>query len=207
MADDEHTTIITPRLRIVPFGEEHCGEHYLAWLNDPDLMAFSEQRHRRHTLESCRAYRMSFKGNQDSFWAIVARKDGAHIGNISVALDTHNSLANISILVGNATARGKGFGKEAWEGVCDHLFRSRGVRKIQAGTMAVNAPMVALARSVGMVEDGRRIRHYVWRGREVDLVFFALYRDDWLAGHAAPTLSGGEERGRGEPEQLSENRG
>jgi hypothetical protein len=30
-------------------------------------------------------------------------------------------------------------------------------------------------RGCGMDEDGRRVRHYVYDGREVDLVYYAMF--------------------------------
>jgi RimJ/RimL family protein N-acetyltransferase len=75
---------------------------------------------------------------------------------------------------------GRGYGAEAWRALCDHLFRARGIRKITAGTIEPNAGMIGIMKNVGMVDDGRRIRHHLWNGREVDVVYAALFRDDWL---------------------------
>ncbi|WP_461209853.1 GNAT family N-acetyltransferase [Desulfocurvus sp. DL9XJH121] len=170
--------IDAPDLFLVPFTEEHLTPEYVSWLNDPQTTAYSEQRHRRHTLESCRAY---LHGVQppDLFLAVCAKPDGVHIGNVGVAVDPANGLANVSIVLG--VSRGRGLGRVAWTAVCDHLFRALGMRKVQAGTMRCNWAMAALARGVGMREDGVRRRHYLLDGQEVDIVHFALFREDWLA--------------------------
>jgi RimJ/RimL family protein N-acetyltransferase len=62
----------------------------------------------------------------------------------------------------------------------DFLLRTAGLRKITAGTLSVNAPMLRLMDRVGMVPDGRRARHQLWEGQEVDIVHAALFRDGWL---------------------------
>ncbi|MBN2397764.1 MAG: N-acetyltransferase, partial [Deltaproteobacteria bacterium] len=64
--------IRTERLLITPFGKRHLTRCYVDWLNDPLLMRFSRQRHKRHTIASCRDYWQSFEGTPNYFWAIVA---------------------------------------------------------------------------------------------------------------------------------------
>lgn len=77
----------TSRLRLEPFAEPHLTERYVGWLNDPDVVRFSEQRHRRHTLASCEAYWRSFEGTPNHFWAIVADDASlGHIGNINTGM-------------------------------------------------------------------------------------------------------------------------
>lgn len=169
----------TGRLVAVPFSEEHLTARYVGWLSDPETTAYSEQRHRAHDLASCRAYFESFAGRRGDFLALMRREDGAHVGNISLAVDGPNAVANVSIMIGEPGARGTGLGREALAGVVAHLFEDRGLRKVQVGTMDANEAMKATALSVGMVPDGRRARHFVYEGREVDLVHFAAFADSW----------------------------
>ncbi len=176
--------IETPRLRIVRFGAAHLTPRYVAWLNDPVVVQYSEQRHRRHTMESCRQYMESFEGTPHFFWAILLKEpQGEHIGNINAYVDTANSVADVGILIGEQARWGKGYGLEAWLGVCDFLLRERGLRKVTAGTVAVNGAMRTIMKKAGMVEDGGRARQYLWNGKEVDAVYGALFRETWIAKH------------------------
>jgi RimJ/RimL family protein N-acetyltransferase len=173
-------TIRTKRLLITTFNERHLTERYVAWMNDRELMRYSEQRHTKHTLESCHNYWQSFQGTPNYFWAIEETKtDMAHIGNASVYVDTNNSLADLSILIGEKALQNKRYGFEAWLGLCDFLLKEVSLRKLVAGTMAVNLPMVKLMHRVGMIEDGVRRRHYICEGQEVDIIYMALFRDQW----------------------------
>lgn len=182
--------IYTARLRIVPFGERHITERYVGWLNDRALVRFSEQRHKHHTLESVRRYWQSFEGTPHYFWAIEEVKRGfGHIGNINAYVDRPNLIADIGILVGAREATNQHLGFEAWVGVIKWLFEREGLRKITAGTLSLNAPMLRLARRAGMIEDGMRKRHYLCEGQEVDLIQFALFREQWSL-LAASTVSG-----------------
>jgi RimJ/RimL family protein N-acetyltransferase len=91
-------------------------------------------------------------------------------------VDIHNLVADIGILIGERRVWNQGFGLEAWTAVCDYLFRIGGMRKITAGTLEANAGMLSIMRRAGMVEDGVRVRQYLFEGREVDLIYGALFK-------------------------------
>lgn len=167
----------TERLRIVPFGEEHLTERYVGWLADPDVVRWSENRFRQHTLASCRDYVASFRGTSNMMFALVA-KDGAigHFGNLNVYVDTRHGVADIGILIGERSVWGKGYGREAWQAVLERLLGQSGIRKATGGCVADNVAMVRIMKGCGMQEDGRRVRHYVYDGREVDLVYYASFK-------------------------------
>jgi len=170
--------IRTKRLRIVPFSEKHLHQKYVAWLNDPELMRYSEQRHKKHNLETCRIYWKSFEGTSNYFWAIEEIDVGlGHIGNTTAYLDEKNLLADIGILIGVREAQNKYYGTEAWIGVCNFLFNNVHIRKLTAGTLAVNTPMLKIMDRAGMIEDGIRKRHFLFEGQEVDVIHRALFRE------------------------------
>ena len=165
------------RLKIVPFTESYLTDSYVGWLNDPETMRYSDQRHRRHTLESCSNYFHSFAGTTNDFWAILLLgEECKHIGNITTYVDPAHSVADISILIGDKLAKGRGYGSEAFQVMCDYLFEDRNIRKITVGTLSTNMPMLSVARKAKMIEDGRRIEHCLFEGKEVDVVHFALFR-------------------------------
>ncbi len=176
--------IETPRLRIESFPDAFLTERYVGWLNDPQVTRYSEQRHRRHTLESCRDYLHSFDGTPNHFWAIVSRDHAlGHIGNINAYVDEHHSVADVGIMIGEHRAQGQGLATEAWLGVCDFLLRVSNIRKVTAGTSTLNEPMVRLMKKTGMTDDGRRIRQQLFEDQEADVVHSAFFRDAWLQKH------------------------
>ena len=170
--------IETLRLRILPFAQEHLTARYVGWLNDPVVVQFSEQRHRRHTLESCRSYWQSYTGTPHFFWAIIARDPAlGHIGNINAYVSPENRMADVGILIGERAVWGQGYGLETWKAVCAYLLGEARLRKICAGTLASNSAMLAIMRRSGMIDDGRRARHYLVDSLEVDICHAAQFRD------------------------------
>jgi RimJ/RimL family protein N-acetyltransferase len=171
-------TLTTERCIIEAFAERHLTERYVGWLNDAETMRFSEQRHRHHDLESCRRYASSFTETPHYFAAIVAKdRTLGHIGNINAYVDVRNQVADLGILIGERSVWGLGYGTEAWRALSRFLLSDRGLRKITAGTLAINAGMLGIMRRCGMQEDGRRRRQYLCEGQEVDMVYGALFRE------------------------------
>jgi len=172
----ESLLIETPRLRIVPFSEEFLTPRYVGWLNDPMVVRYSEQRHKKHTLESCRQYWQSFVDSPHFFWAMTAIEPPlGHIGNITAHIDTANSVADMGMLIGERTVWGKSYGSEAWVAVCNYLLRDAGIRKVTSGTIAANKSVLRMWEKAGMVADGRRIRQCMVDGLEVDVIHAALF--------------------------------
>ena len=59
------------RLILTPFAERHLEAGIVDWLNDPQVVRYSENRHRKHTLETSRAYRASFVDSPNFYWALL----------------------------------------------------------------------------------------------------------------------------------------
>jgi len=183
--------IETARLKIVLFEERHLTERYVSWLNDSETMRFSEQRHVKHTLASCREYWQSFKGTKNYFWAIEKLDlQHTHIGNMNAYLDERHNIADVGLLIGERSSWGKGLGTEAFGAACTFLFSAHSLRKITAGTVSANKGMLNIMWRSGMVEDGRRVRHFVYDNVETDLVFGALFRESWAAMKTAVQITG-----------------
>ena len=44
------------KIKLVKFNKKFLTKRYISWLNDKKLMRFSEQRLKKHTLNSCKKY-------------------------------------------------------------------------------------------------------------------------------------------------------
>jgi RimJ/RimL family protein N-acetyltransferase len=164
------------RIELRPFSDHFLTDRYIGWLNDKETVRYSEQRHRVHSRETCRAYAESFAGSPHYFWAIVASDPSlGHIGNVTATVDAPNRTADLAILIGESNSRGHGYGREAWQRACRFLLEAGGLRKVTAGTMEINQPMLAIMRASGMVEEGRRRGQFLVDGKPIDAVLMALF--------------------------------
>ena len=174
--------IRTKRLSITPFSKRHLTERYVGWLNDSELMRFSEQRYKMHTLESCNAYWQSFEESPNYFWAILTNDEPlSHIGSATAYVDKINKIADVGILIGESEANGKGYASEAFKVICDFLLSNTKLRKVTAGTISLNEAMLKVMKKAGMVQDGVRVRHFLCENKEVDIIHMALFRKECMS--------------------------
>lgn len=172
-----HTPILVgEKITLRAFKEEDITSEYIGWLNDERITCYSEQRHRKHTIENCHEYFKGMQNNGNLFWAILALdSDKKHIGNLSAYLDKNNQVADLAIMIGDHAAQGKGFGRDAWSLASDYLLEAKIVRKITAGTMAINAAMLNIMKSTGMQQEGCKKKQFLLNGKEIDLILMARF--------------------------------
>jgi len=94
--------ILKPQTRAYP--------QQVAWLNDHAVMQFSEQRHKQHSLSTCRRYVDSFDGELSHIWAIQ-NLQAEYVGSITAYKDKDNQIADMGVLIGKEFW-GKGYASE-----------------------------------------------------------------------------------------------
>ncbi len=170
--------IIGDRVLLRSFTEEYITLEYVSWLNNPEVVKYSEQRHKKHSKQSCKEYYQSIQKNGHHFWAILNNQTSKkHIGNLTAYIDKNNLIADMAIMIGDLSFQGQGYGREAWMLACEYLLESKEIRKVTAGTMAINKPMLKIMEFSGMQQEGIRSQHFLVNGKPVDLIFVAKYSD------------------------------
>jgi ribosomal-protein-alanine N-acetyltransferase len=166
------------RVLVRPFTAGDVSEAYLGWLRDPEVVRFSSQRFRVHTLETCYAYQASFNDSADHFLAICDRQSGSMLGTLTVYRSIPHGTADIGIMVGQRQVWGQGFGAEAFCLVLSALKFSGVIRKVTAGTLAVNRGMVRIMEKAGMQHEATRHAQELLDGVPVDVVYHAIFCHD-----------------------------
>lgn len=186
------------RVRLRPFTAGDLTDAYVGWLNDPEVVRYSNQRFVRHTRESCERYFAGFAGSANLFVSLrmapsmgPTRTEG-HAGIVEVAggaagpdevavgtMTAYRSLphgtADVGILLGDRAVWGRGIGLEAWQLLTDWLLTTPGLRKVTAGTLACNRAMLSVAERSGMAREGVRRAQELVDGEPTDIVHFARF--------------------------------
>jgi [ribosomal protein S5]-alanine N-acetyltransferase len=152
-------------VRLEPFSTRHLTATYVAWLNDPAVVRYSEQRHRKHTLDSCRAYVGRFESGPDRLWAV--EYEGEHVGNISAVVDLMNGTVEVSNLIGEPSVWGRGIGTESVRQAVNSML-DEGYRKVWLGTVSCNAAELRLMDKLGLELDCVIRGHFLIDGKPVD---------------------------------------
>ena len=148
----------------------------LSWLNDPDVVRFSEQRHVKHNIETQLSYFQALRSGDKYLGVYLNTLEGLLIGTLTAHIDQNNSVANVGIMMGEKRTWGNGYGLEAWTMVCNELF-AEGIRKVEAGCMSINYRMMAICQHYGMVEEGRQDSHYLVKDGTADLVHWGKFNE------------------------------
>ena len=171
----------TSRLVLSPYVAGFIQPEHIDWLNDPEVVKYSEQRHKAHSESTQRVYLNSFNADEH-IWLIqclVSDEDKTRflkdIGTITAYVDVPNQVANMGIMIGDRSMWGKGCGREAWQAVMDWLF-TQDVRKVECATMSCNSAMRNLAFKCGMRVEGIRQHHFWFDGAPMDMVSYARMR-------------------------------
>ena len=167
------TEIFTERLKLLrpDLTPERTIKTMVGWLNDPEVVRYSEQRHKIHTEESQQEY---IQDGPDVFREIYTNT--SFIGTITAQIDRPNSVADVGILIGDKSAWGKGYGTEAWIAFCDHLFLHQ-IRKIEAGAMSTNVGMIKIFTKSGMTFEGFRDNHFICGDEVAHMVLWGKFNE------------------------------
>jgi RimJ/RimL family protein N-acetyltransferase len=164
-------TISTERLMLRPLTKPTSRQ--LAWLRDPAVVQYSQQRHRTHTLSTQLHYVNSFVG-RSHLWAIHHVGSGEHIGNLSAMNDEPNNVSDVGIMIGESKYWNHGYGREAWRRACEWLLDPQcgGVRKLQAGCARTNTAMLKIIRDSGFKQEGELLNQFMLDGGVVSALLF-----------------------------------
>jgi ribosomal-protein-alanine N-acetyltransferase len=106
---------------------------------------------------------------------VAERGDGAIIGRLSLARDSHPAsahVADLGLMVAK-DARRQGVGKALLEAAVGWAGRSH-VRKLELHVFPWNEPAVQLYERFGFEREGYRKAHYQRAGEDVDAILMAL---------------------------------
>lgn len=163
------------KVDLYPFESTDITDTYIAWLNDPEVTRFSNQRFLKHDYESCKRYLATFVNSDNLFLSVRLRENGQAIGTMTVYFAPHHGTADVGILIGERTIWGMGYGQDAWSTAVDWLSSHEAIRKITAGTLASNQGMITLMERSGLELESVRKNHEIVAGKPVDVLYYAKF--------------------------------
>lgn len=158
-----------------PFGADDITDQYIGWLNNAQVVRFSNQRFRRHDAESCAAYLASFEHSANHFVSIRRRTDDVAIGTMTAYVSLPHQTVDVGIMIGAPDVWGHGYGQDAWDTLLAWLAGRADIRKITAGTVEGNTGMQRLMQRSGMSLEARRVAQEIVEGQPQDIVYYARF--------------------------------
>jgi RimJ/RimL family protein N-acetyltransferase len=171
----------TPRFELRSLCESDATDRYLGWLSDPEVMRYVNARSAGQSLDDLRAFIRRHDDRNNFLLGIFANPAGLHIGNVSAECHPVHRTAKLGVLIGDRGYWGKGVVLEARSAQLDFLFLEAGMEKVWAPCYAHNVPALFNYRMLGFTVEGVQRAHVVCDGARMDIVNFAMFRDQWLA--------------------------
>ena len=166
------------KIYLKSFEDSDISSDYISWLNDPDVVRFSNQRFNRHTIETSKLYLESFKNTTNLFLSIRRKNDNCAIGTMTAYVANHHKTANIGILIGTKSLWGEGFGQDAWDTLITWLIEKNQIRKVIGGTLSNNKAMIRIMKRSGMSFEAILPRQELFDCEEIDLYLYAKYNNE-----------------------------
>jgi [ribosomal protein S5]-alanine N-acetyltransferase len=163
------------KVHLRAFRKSDISDTYVSWLNDVEVVKYSNQRFLNHTIESCHRYLDSFSDTDNFYMAIEDKVTKRLCGSITAYIKTNHGTADIGLLIGNKKFWGKGIGLEAWTLMMEFLFKQSNVRKVTGGTLEVNIGMVRIMQKSMMTHEATREDQELLDNKPVNVFYFCKF--------------------------------
>ena len=179
-------------VRVVPFErEKHMTEKYRSWFHDRLTTQYNSWGLFPYTPGQMEQFVKDIEqGTRERIvWAIEVKiqEDSQytqeiweHVGNCSLqSLNFINDSAEFAIVIGEKSARGKGFGEVVLRFLLNHGFKKLGLHRVWTGTAVTNVAMCRVAEKVGMKQEGVFREGMFLDGQFVDVVAYGILVHEW----------------------------
>lgn len=165
------------RVTLRPFMAADITPRYLKWLSDDKVNEFSRRKGKpASTAEEAHAW-LAGLGKDEQVYAIIAEPFG-HIGNIKYGpINWSNLACDISILIGETGAWGKGYGAEAVYLTSKHLFEERGVNRLAAAS--INPAFIKMVEGLGWQREGVQREESRVAGKFYDSILLSFLKREF----------------------------
>lgn len=122
------------------------------------------------------------QGKSDYHFVICLIDDGRAIGTAGLhGLDLDNGNAEFGISIGEAADRGRGYGTEALNAICDFGFGALRLERIDLHVYEDNGTAIRSYEKAGFRHEGTMRRAHFGEGRFSDVLVMSLLREEWAA--------------------------
>lgn len=142
-------------------------QDYIDWMNVPEIVRFTEQKHRRHTRASVTEFASKIQKSGDYLFGVF--HDGRHLGNVGLGpIDWNHRRGEIGYIIGRREYWGKGVATAAVVAVAEFALGELGLEKLCAEVFEGNGASMRVLEKAGFTVEARLPGHVVLDGGRVD---------------------------------------
>jgi RimJ/RimL family protein N-acetyltransferase len=186
MPNDHPMFLIGERLYLRPLEKSDLGV-LQTWANDPELRGLtgetmpSSQVGMEETFERART-------DPDRVWFVVVHKETHQVIGEARLLRMFYAwrTTDLSIILGDKTAWGRGFGTEAINLLLDYAFGYLNFHRVSIGVVASNERALRFYEKVGFKREGLQRDGYYYNHAYQDFVMMSLLEHEYRDSHQQP---------------------
>lgn len=178
--------LVGQKICLAPFTRQHLeSPQYQCWLNDLETASnFGMLEYLMPvSFEQLEAYYVhnAFSGHSVLF-AVHEKEMGAFVGTAKVGpIQWVPRHAEFGRMIGEPSARGKGYGTEIIVLILEYCFRTLNLNKVTAGALANNIAALRSQEKCGLKVEGRIRQAWFRDGEMVDAIRVGILREEWEA--------------------------
>ncbi len=167
---------IENRLSLKSLSEDSISEQYLRWMNDPEVLKFTESRWTKYNVDDLKSFVKNMnKSPKDHLFGIFIAGTGKHIGDLKIGnINSQHKFADLGIIIGTKEEWGKGYATEALKLAVDYAFTQLKLYKITAGAYVNNFGSIKALKKVGFQECGIHVNHCLFENDRIDVFTFEI---------------------------------
>jgi len=171
------------RVYLRPFEKEDLA-HIHIWANDPELRRLTGEV-TPMSQSGAEKYYERVQNDENRVWLMIVVKENERVIGETGLLRIFNPwrTADLSIIIGDKYAWGKGYGKEAALLLLDYAFGALALHRIAIGVVGFNEHALRFYEKIGFKREGIQRDGYFYNHQFSDFVMMSILEDEYRALH------------------------
>ena len=150
---------------------DDANSDYLQWMNDYDVVKYTESRFYPCTIEALKNYIINANNSNNISFAIVDKKNQKHVGNIKIGnINWIHRYCDIGLIIGEKDYWGKGIATEAILLATRYAFEVLNLRKVYAGIYEPNIGSLKAFIKAGYNQISTHKDKYYFEGKYINSI-------------------------------------
>lgn len=177
-----HPYIVGEKIYLRGLEKNDISGNWFNWFNNPEITYYMTNGERPNSYEQLEKYYNQIrKSNEDFVFAIVCKKNNAHIGNCGLhAFDKISRRAKLGIVIGEKDYQNKGIGQEVVRLLIKYGFETLNLNKISLKVNSENVIAIKIYKKYGFIKEGALRDDIYKNGKYYDSLAMSILRKDYL---------------------------
>lgn len=160
---------------------------FRVWTNDPEIRGLTGEVTPTSDGETEEWFEKTQSSETRIWFAVVRAQDNRVIGETGLLRMFHPwRTTDLSIIIGDASARGQGYGREAIDLMLEYAFGYLNFHRVSIGVVGFNHAALRFYEQVGFKREGIQRDGYFYNRAYSDFVMMSILDHEFYALHPKP---------------------